>query len=943
MRRLLFKTGVLIALAAWGIFAFLRPVPDRYSSKVGAAVAPAGAGNSNPEKDALMPLWQPRAPALVASINEPGLPRFLRTQAVKAVTPVALVAAPAPVSGQRWLLPLPAGRQSLGTVNLVRVRGNGVSVVGGRLDDGGSFVLALGPGVWSGVVMPADGAEVFRLFRADDGGAALASVSRDSVLCVGLPRAPGLSGSAGFAGGGLPVGPGAGAPISVPLLESRPEAEAVVFLDFDGATVTDPFWNGGVTIQALESGLGTAAITSIWRRVAEDYRPFAISVTTDPARYAAARPMQRMRCIITASSDWFGDFGGVAGLQSWPHAGVDTAFKTGAVPYEPDVPCWAFSDQNYYDPDSIALAVSHEVGHTLGLRHDGLENAFGVTQSEYYAGHGSGATSWGPIMGAPYGRALIQWNDGDYMSGVLSANNPEDDLAIIAGIENHTGWAPEFLPSSLAEAGRLALGSGGATVEHSGVITAGGREAWLLLAAGAGPLSLSLVPEAQEDEEATNFDGSLTLTTLAGQVLGSADNSESLFPNLSLSLPASAMYVLRVKSVGRGTLFNGGYSDYGSVGRFRVQGSFVAPSGVAPVVAGQARIEGRKGDPLVYFIEAGGADLSYTAAGLPAGLSVDASGRISGVPAESGAFSVTVGAVNAAGASQRTVVMAVAPDDLASVLDAPGLSFSTGGDRPWHTVAEIDAPVGGAAARSGVILDDFQTSWIETTLTGPGRLTWRWKVSSEADYDFFRARVDGAEVASISGERGWTAHSVELAAGSRTVRWIFEKDPFLATGEDAAWLDEVRWARGFELWAEGSSLAGPAAAAEADADGDGVANLLEYALDRDPALNDGLGASGVVEPSQAVSAPGALELAFTRPAGREDVRHVVEVSADLITWTRGHVYGVGVENTGDLPTVEVSRIALPGGGERLRVRDAVVPGLPAPRRFIRLRIETVAP
>lgn len=40
---------------------------------------------------------------------------------------------------------------------------------------------------------------------------------------------------------------------------------------------------------------------------------------------------------------------------------------------------------------------SHEVGHSVGLYHDG------VNSSSYYWGHGSGATSWAPIMGVSIG------------------------------------------------------------------------------------------------------------------------------------------------------------------------------------------------------------------------------------------------------------------------------------------------------------------------------------------------------------------------------------------------------------------------------------------------------------------------------------------------------------------------------------------------------------
>ena len=228
-------------------------------------------------------------------------------------------------------------------------------------------------------------------------------------------------------------------------------------------------------------------------------------------------------------------------------------------------------------------------------------------------------------------------------------------------------------------------------------------------------------------------------------------------------------------------------------------------------------------------------------------------------------------------------------------------------------------------------------------MTGPGRLTWRWKVSSEDTYDFFNVKEDGVTKSSISGETNWAAGTLTLASGVHTIRWTYDKDPFLSVGRDEAWLDDVRWARGFELWAEAAALTGPAAEPGADTDGDGVANLLEYALALDPGAPAGLGATVQVAPSADVLAGGALELVFTRPAGREDLRYVVEVSGDLITWARGHAYGLGVSNGAGLPTVEVARDSLPGGGELIRVRDAVSSGVGAPRRFIRLRVERIAP
>ncbi len=59
----------------------------------------------------------------------------------------------------------------------------------------------------------------------------------------------------------------------------------------------------------------------------------------------------------------------------------------------------------------IAEAAAHECGHTLGLLHDGT-----TTGTEYYAGHGTGATGWAPIMGNGYYKSLTQWSKGEYAS-----------------------------------------------------------------------------------------------------------------------------------------------------------------------------------------------------------------------------------------------------------------------------------------------------------------------------------------------------------------------------------------------------------------------------------------------------------------------------------------------------------------------------------------------
>jgi len=117
-----------------------------------------------------------------------------------------------------------------------------------------------------------------------------------------------------------------------------------------------------------------------------------------------------------------------------------------------------------------------------------------------------------------------------------------------------------------------------------------------------------------------------------------------------------------------------------------------------------------------------------------------------------------------------------------------------------------------------------------------------------------------------------------------------------------------------------STIAGP----KDDPDGDGVPNLMEYALNRDP-----------LKPNRRdVTAPGQvtlnnqtyMTLTYTRRAGVSDVEFIVEISPDLQNWASGG---------GSVVPVSVTR---EGDVERVVVRDAIPLGQGAPR-FMRLRLK----
>lgn len=174
--------------------------------------------------------------------------------------------------------------------------------------------------------------------------------------------------------------------------------------------------------------------------------------------------------------------------------------------------------------------------------------------------------------------------------------------------------------------------------------------------------------------------------------------------------------------------------------------------------------------------------------------SVDAAGNVIAV-ASSSAHTITLKASYSLNGVTRTATKVIAISasvSLQAALDNYDLTFTTGGDAPWYGQTEVSHD-GTDAARSGVIGDN-QSSWMETSVSGPGTLVFRYYVRSEARYDFFRFLHQGNEIHKMSGvTNGWNQYSITVPAGTHTFRWQYNKDVSISTDLDAVFVDEVRW------------------------------------------------------------------------------------------------------------------------------------------------------
>jgi Leucine-rich repeat (LRR) protein len=171
--------------------------------------------------------------------------------------------------------------------------------------------------------------------------------------------------------------------------------------------------------------------------------------------------------------------------------------------------------------------------------------------------------------------------------------------------------------------------------------------------------------------------------------------------------------------------------------------------------------------------------------------------------------------------SQPITATVVIPGNVGSqFLNNPNLNWITWGNAQWFGESSVTHD-GVSAAQSGDI-NDNQESWLGTSVAGPGRLSFWWRVSSEPNFDFLQFYINGdLQTNTLSGEVDWRQQIFNVPPGTNILRWRYVKDQNTSDGADAGWLDEVTYSPG--VWLE---LLGPPVA--------GQAQLLLHAIPGNP-------------------------------------------------------------------------------------------------------------
>lgn len=623
-RRFFIVLTLLVLAVAAGVW-LLQPQSPAPAGESGTTDAPpAAASPAAPNVAATTPPAAPAPAPSVAASSPPTTPPLAAYQPARpdaeSPSPVyvpSIPNAPEPlaipadfldrsVTGNTVSFALPGGQQASGTIELIERDEHGVSLVQGRLTSPqpGFYFLhrQSEPGVagaFFGHVRFDEGPVAFRLEPSGPGGSTQLVPRRiDEVICVGMPMPPEQAAPAAAqtaqpaeAAAETPGDPQHAPqthPTNIPIpqtqngiipLQSLPGASAVVFLDFEGGPGPWPGWGN---FPVLPAGASNSEIKEVWERVSEDFQPFNINVTTDRKTFEAAPKSSRQRVMVTPTNTASPGNGGVAFYG---------AFNSTA-----DSVCWAF----YTTGKNAAEVISHEVGHTLNLSHDGRQ-APDQNREEYYGGHGSGDTGWAPIMGVGYSRVLSQWSKGEY----AYATQTEDDLTRITNSNNTVAYRIDDYGSAHANAGPLEIFPNN-SVSNEGIIerntdvdafrfeSTGGSVSFTVTRVNAGP----------------NLDIQASIHNSAGTQIVSSNPADSLNATVSASL-AAGEYTLRVTGVGKGDATNG-YTNYGSLGAYLITGT--ANGGVKPDRFSIAE-NSANGSPVGVVAPRrnhGGAALSYT-------------------------------------------------------------------------------------------------------------------------------------------------------------------------------------------------------------------------------------------------------------------------------------------------------------------------------------------
>ncbi len=284
-------------------------------------------------------------------------------------------------------------------------------------------------------------------------------------------------------------------------------------------------------------------------------------------------------------------------------------------------------------------------------------------------------------------------------------------------------------------------------------------------------------------------------------------------------------------------------------------------------------------------------------------------------------------------------------------VDTPAdIVWTASGNKAWFGEYESNHDGTDAASTpAGLLLN--QSARTSTTITGPGTLSWWWRVSSRTDGGILEFYRNGTQVTKISGSIGWTRVTQAIPAGNHTIEWRYYKAIAAISGEDRGQLDEVSFSgagtptTNYSSWVtalfSGVEISNPAVSGPtADPDRDGVPNAVEAALGTSPKSGASTDAPLVLTQHSVLADNRTITLEMLRSApGYNDITLQLQACTDSLQgpWV---ILAEKIGTSAWVPTVPTATITEgavnPQGLVPVSIRD-IIPTTGTSKRYYRLR------
>ncbi len=330
--------------------------------------------------------------------------------------------------------------------------------------------------------------------------------------------------------------------------QSNPSAPIKIWLTYKSFDVpsSDPIPTDAFSVEEK------SRLFFIWQRVAEDFAPFHVNVTT-------ARPSLSE---LQRSSPSDAIYGVVVAID---RDSSSTAFAEGQVYLN------SFDDlddsrrkiklkfpANAQDPASMAHMISHLLGHSLGLID---ENAEAPSLSPFN-GFETRIGSWAPIMGRPGNAAIRQFSQGEFRR--LPDPSQIDSVARVSQVLPTLDDAGDTIQTAIP-LNLVTYSSIGTQVRRTGVVERRGDKDFYVLNVGAGMMTAWVEPNLWS---AQRVYPTITLFDQRGIEIKRGENVFNSGQVLVYDVLRAGTYYLQIGATGLGSPTAGGFTEYGSLGNY---------------------------------------------------------------------------------------------------------------------------------------------------------------------------------------------------------------------------------------------------------------------------------------------------------------------------------------------------------------------------------------